>query len=88
MVPFAGRRWPELRPHITKVWVMTLRAVDDIKETVRRQALSLARSIRGISLRLVDPQQTSVKDCVEAVAQILPLLLGEHGLGSSVTEVR
>lgn len=66
---------------------MTLRAVDDIKETVRRQALALARSIRGISLRLVDPQQTSVKDCVEAVGQILPLLLSEQGLGSSVAEV-
>ena len=29
-------RWPELQPHFTKVWSMTLRCMDDIKETVRK----------------------------------------------------
>lgn len=42
---YIGRRWSDLRPHIASVWTMTLRAVDDIKETVRRQALGLARSV-------------------------------------------
>ncbi len=31
---------------------------DDIKDSVRRAALSLARTVRGLTLRLADPQHT------------------------------
>ena len=31
-----GRRWAELQPYFERVWTMTLRCLDDIKETVRR----------------------------------------------------
>lgn len=37
---------------------MALRALDDIKESVRQAALSLARAVRSMSLRLVDQQQS------------------------------
>ncbi len=37
---------------------MMLRAVDDIKESVRVAALALSRTVRGITLRLVDPELT------------------------------
>ena len=29
-----GRRWPELKPKLSDIWTMVLRAVDDIKESV------------------------------------------------------
>lgn len=32
---------------------------DDIKDSVRRAALSLARTVRGLTLRLADPQHTA-----------------------------
>lgn len=37
---------------------MALRAFDDVKESVRSAAAGLLRSLRGISLRLMDRQQT------------------------------
>ena len=40
-----------------------------------RQAFSLVRTIRGLTLRLVDPQHSPAQDCQQSVAQVLPLLL-------------
>jgi len=40
------------------MWVMALRAFDDVKESVRSAAAGLLRSLRGLSLRLMDRQQT------------------------------
>jgi hypothetical protein len=37
---------------------MALRAFDDVKESVRASAAGLLRSLRGISLRLMDRSQT------------------------------
>lgn len=41
-----------------QMWTMALRAFDDVKESVRASAAGLLRSLRGISLRLMDRQQT------------------------------
>jgi hypothetical protein len=41
-----------------QLWVMGLRAADDVKESVRGAAASLVRSLRGISLRIMDVQQS------------------------------
>ncbi|KAG2487332.1 hypothetical protein HYH03_014048 [Edaphochlamys debaryana] len=82
-----GRRWPELAPYFAQIWSMTLRGMDDIKDSVRRAALALARTVRGLTLRLADPAHTPPKDCAAAVAVVLPILL-EQGLTSSVVEVR
>ncbi|GIL84022.1 hypothetical protein Vretifemale_12732, partial [Volvox reticuliferus] len=82
-----GRRWPELSPYLSQIWTMTFRALDDIKDSVRRAALSLARTVRGLTLRLADPAHTPAKDCSSAVAVVMPVLL-EQGLMSNVAEVR
>lgn len=37
---------------------MTLRAMDDVKESVRGAAGGLCRTVRALTLRLVDTQQT------------------------------
>ena len=41
-----------------EVWVMGLRAMDDIKESVRQSAAKLIRTLRGTTLRLCDPTHT------------------------------
>ncbi|GLI60137.1 hypothetical protein VaNZ11_002209, partial [Volvox africanus] len=82
-----GRRWQELSPYLSQIWIMTFREMDDIKDSVRRAALSLARTVRGLTLRLADPAHTPAKDCSSAVAVIMPVLL-EQGLMSTVSEVR
>jgi hypothetical protein len=50
---------PPLLPLLSlQLWVMGLRAADDVKESVRGAAGSLVRSLRGISLRIMDAQQS------------------------------
>ncbi|KAK9810293.1 hypothetical protein WJX72_008148 [[Myrmecia] bisecta] len=82
-----GRRWPEIKGVFEPMWSMTLRALDDIKESVRLAATTLVRSLRGLTLHLADPAATSAADSAEAVAAALPLLL-EKGMSSSVGEVQ
>lgn len=45
-------------PPSPQMWTMALRAFDDVKESVRAAAAGLLRSLRGLSLRLMDRQQT------------------------------
>eukprot|EP00951_Prasinocladus_malaysianus_P021327 scaffold176001_cov36-Prasinocladus_malaysianus.AAC.1 len=53
-----GRRWEEVSSRFEEVWVMALRAMDDIKESVRQAATKLIRTLRGLTLRLCDPAHT------------------------------
>ncbi|DBB07277.1 TPA: hypothetical protein ACH3X3_008782 [Trebouxia sp. C0006] len=82
-----GRRWPELKDKLRNIWTMTLRAADDIKESVRGAASILGKTLRNLTLRLCDPQVTPTKEAQEAVGLALPLLL-EQGVTSQVAEVR
>ena len=70
-----GRRWPQLKSQFEELWSITLRALDDIKESVRAAAATLLRSVRGLTLRLCDPAATPAADAAEATAVALPLLL-------------
>ena len=70
-----GRRWPQLQSQFEELWSITLRALDDIKESVRAAAATLLRSVRGLTLRLCDPAATPAADAAEATAVALPLLL-------------
>ena len=70
-----GRRWPELKDKLRNIWTMTLRAADDIKESVRGAASILGKTLRNLTLRLCDPQVTPTKEAQEAVGLALPLLL-------------
>ncbi|KAL3147888.1 hypothetical protein ABBQ32_002606 [Trebouxia sp. C0010 RCD-2024] len=82
-----GRRWPELKPWLSDIWSMVLRAVDDIKESVRAAAAVLVKTLRNLTLRLCDPQVTPPGEAGEAVGLALPLML-EKGVTSQVAEVR
>lgn len=53
-----GRRWEDVSATFEDIWVMALRAMDDIKESVRQAAAKLIRTLRGLTLRLCDPAHT------------------------------
>lgn len=79
-----GRRWPELKPKLSDIWTMVLRAVDDIKESVRAAAAVLVKTLRNLTLRLCDPQVTPPREAGEAVGLALPLML-EKGRAAGST---
>jgi proteasome component ECM29 len=62
-----GRRWAELGAHLEEIWTMALRALDDIKDSVRTAAHTLMRSVKGISLRLCDVSMTPPSEASKAV---------------------
>lgn len=66
---------------------MMLRAMDDIKDSVRSAAGGLMRTVRGISLRLCDVSMTPHSEAQAAVAVVLPILL-KTGILSNVAEIR
>ena len=70
-----GRRWAQLGPHLEGMWGMTLRALDDIKDSVRAAAAVTLRALRSVSLRLCDPAASPPPDARAAVALMLPFLL-------------
>lgn len=82
-----GRRWDQLGPHLLPAWSMTLRVMDDIKDSVRQAGLALARSLKSVTLRLTDAGASGGATVAAAVAAVLPTLL-ERGLHSSVVEVQ
>ena len=74
-----GRRWAEVKTKLSDVWSMTLRAVDDIKESVRAAAAVLVKTLRSLTLRLCDPQVTPSGEAGQAVSLALPLMLEKGG---------
>jgi hypothetical protein len=70
-----GRRWPEVKDLLEEMWVMVLRASDDIKDSVRAAAGGALRTLRSVTLRLADPAATSPADAAAAIALMLPFLL-------------
>lgn len=83
-----GRTWPEVKPHLGKIWGITFRAVDDVKESVRKAALILAKTLRSLTVKLTDVKNgASPREASEVIAELLPLLL-TAGIPSPVAEVK
>ncbi|KAK9448675.1 proteasome stabiliser-domain-containing protein, partial [Limtongia smithiae] len=69
---------------LERIWQMSFRALDDIKESVRTQAVALCRSLaRGLVRRL-----DSGRGGAAMLERVLPFLLGNSGLQSQAEEVR
>ncbi|CAN3371546.1 hypothetical protein DIURU_001791 [Diutina rugosa] len=67
------------------IWTMAFRAIDDIKESVRKQGDQLAKQLAGMVVRLVEAQSPGAESALDTV---IPFLLGGRGLGSDAEEVR
>ncbi|KAJ3148226.1 hypothetical protein HDU89_004822 [Geranomyces variabilis] len=83
-----GQQMERLQPHLERMWVMTFRALDDIKESVRISALKAAKTLTTKTTRFCDPvANPDIKQGARIVAIILPFFLTK-GLGSSAEDVR
>ena len=80
-----GRTWRELQPFFERVWVGVFRVIDDIKETVRIAAMTLASSLQRTTARLCEDVVTHEETSPAEVA--FPTLLTK-GITSPVKEVK
>ncbi len=54
---------------------MTMRAMDDVKESCRVAAATTMRTLQSVTLRLADPAATAEGDAAKAVNMMLPFML-------------
>ena len=84
----SGRRWSDVAPHLNSMWTMALRALDDIKDSVRQSATSLARALASLSVRLCTATGDESSEArAAAMAATVPVLLSA-GVPSPAAEVR
>lgn len=67
------------------IWTMAFRAMDDIKDSVRKQGDQLAKQLAGVVVRLVEALAPGAETALDTV---IPFLLGTRGLGSDADDVR
>lgn len=54
---------------------MTMRAMDDVKESCRAAAATTMHTLQSVTLRLADPAATAADDAARAMNMMLPFLL-------------
>ncbi|KAK9474456.1 proteasome stabiliser-domain-containing protein [Dipodascopsis tothii] len=82
-------RSAQYKPYLERVWTMSFRALDDIKESVRKQGLALCKSLSNSLVRSVDADNSYTnKSAEETLTRLLPFLLGNSGLQSTAEEVQ
>eukprot|EP00741_Cyanophora_paradoxa_P018696 tig00021073_g18045.t1 len=77
---FPGRSGDQLYGHLGEMWAMIFRALDDIKESVRKAAQVASRNIAGLCTRLCTPEQSSPKDVQRTAEIVLPRYLSSPRL--------
>lgn len=70
-----SRTWELVRRHLSEFWYYTLRALDDIKETVRKAASGTGRAISELSIHLCDPGHVGVDIARAASAIVIPAVM-------------
>lgn len=73
--------------HLKRIWTAAFRAMDDIKETVRKSGDSLCRAVSSLTVRLCDISLTEASDARHTMDMVLPYLLVE-GIVSKVSSVQ
>lgn len=71
----SSRRWEDVELHITQFWYITLRAMDDIKESVRKTAEGAGRALSALSVRLCDPSMSGKSTATAAVPVVVRCLM-------------
>jgi proteasome component ECM29 len=57
-----NKSFAQVAPFLEELWNRCFKVLDDVKETVRKSAEMLCRSLSSLTLRLCDPANTSVDD--------------------------
>eukprot|EP00742_Colponemidia_sp_Colp-10_P007011 GILJ01007524.1.p1 GENE.GILJ01007524.1~~GILJ01007524.1.p1 ORF type:complete len:1751 (-),score=318.07 GILJ01007524.1:100-5130(-) len=82
-----GKSWAEVGSYISSIWITAFRLMDDIKETTRKAAEKLMKTLKSVSIRLCDVSIQKTSEASTAVSVICPLLL-ETGMMDRLPEVR
>ncbi|KAI4699729.1 hypothetical protein J4E81_004757 [Alternaria sp. BMP 2799] len=83
-----GRSIEKYEKYLDAIWGKTFKVLDDIKETVRVAAASLARVLTGILTRSLEAGDASNKSATIQLERVIPFLFSTSGLESSAEEVR
>lgn len=82
-----GRDFEKYEKHLSDIWHVAFKVLDDIKGSVREAALKLSTVLTGTLVRQVEAG-TDSKHAQAMLKQVLPFLLSEQGMESSAEEVR
>lgn len=83
-----GRPFEKYEKYLTQTWELTFKVCDDIKESVRGAAMSLARVLTGVLTRGLEAGESSASSAEKMLKQVLPFLLSPSGLESGAPEVQ
>ncbi|KAF5097420.1 hypothetical protein D0Z00_002408 [Geotrichum galactomycetum] len=84
-----GRPIDVYQDKLERIWMMSFRAVDDIKESVRNAGLQLTRGLASTLIRHVDTSTgTSPARATALLEHLVPFLMGNFGLQSEAQEVQ
>ncbi len=83
-----GRTLEKYEKYLAKIWELTFKVCDDIKESVRDAAMSLARVLTGVLTRGLEAGESSASSAEKMLKQVLPFLLSPSGLESGAPEVQ
>ncbi|KAF1965015.1 ARM repeat-containing protein [Bimuria novae-zelandiae CBS 107.79] len=83
-----GRNIEKYEKYLGDIWDKCFKVLDDIKESVRAAAASLARVLTGILTRSLEAGDSSIKTADAMLSRVLPFLFSGSGLESSAEEVR
>lgn len=77
-------------PDLEKIWNMSFRAMDDIKESVRKEGTQLSKTLAKTLIRAADPSTGNVTTAKAAqmLDYLIPFFLGNKGLLSDAEDVR
>lgn len=83
-----GRALEKYEKYLERIWSLCFKVLDDIKESVRAAAGSLARVLTGILTRSLEADTVASKNAAAMLKHVLPFLLSTSGLESSAQEVQ
>ena len=83
-----GRPLETYETYLNDIWSLAFKVCDDIKESVRAAAMSLARVLTGILTRALEAGDASARTADKMLKQVLPFLLSTQGLESGAADVQ
>lgn len=83
-----GRSLEKYEGYLEQIWTQCFKVLDDIKESVRAAAASLARTLTGVLTRALEADHSSTKNASAMLKHVLPFLLSPSGMESSAKEVQ
>eukprot|EP00178_Gracilaria_changii_P008137 TRINITY_DN250_c0_g1_i1.p1 TRINITY_DN250_c0_g1~~TRINITY_DN250_c0_g1_i1.p1 ORF type:complete len:1859 (-),score=355.96 TRINITY_DN250_c0_g1_i1:11878-17454(-) len=70
-----SRTWEEVKDSLKDFWYYALRAMDDIKESVRKSAQGTGRALSELSIHLCNPGYVGEENSAQAVDVVLSVLM-------------